>query len=1147
MTAVPAIAVVVATHNRRQLLSARCLPSVAGQTRIPDFLVVVDDSSDDYRQKNRAVVDALNLSGCQIAYLENQRTGGASGAWNTALEFLAEEASETDQLFVAFLDDDDSWSRKYVETCLTAACEGQLDMVAADILRYGVPGRSPALQKAPEELQADDFLVGNPGIQGSNLFVRLSVLLAAGQFDEALPSSTDRDLCIRIAELGHIRYDRVNEPLVNHFADPDRSRLSKKGCPAKLGGLSMFWQKYHGRMTAEQRLAFSRRAQALFAWEAPAQPARELPEDSGGRRRCLVLGLICSSEQPGELLALADQLGQCLDKTVVGFDVVLLERPAVEARSEVAGLVATRLRDLGLGCFLISAEQQQHARRLGFSSHLGAANAAHQTGRLLLSTYCDRIAETRKGTEVWIAAECENASSDHDYSIEIILGRLGAERSDRLVPVARHLGEDMVAKLDDWILADRVATAESRVRRLYPAKRIRLLGHGSEAVVFTDGKVVYKCIDYWKTRMPRSHFEFLRQQVGQWKNVPGLYEIRTVMEDGCCAVLTYDYEESRPYEGGFEDDLVRLLDGCCVAGVVCNNVHPKNLVVTPGGIKLVDYGSDVRPWSQLGLEHMARRAYLCCKHASHPELESLMRHALVDSDFPEMVGYSSFRRRLVGRYWDSPLAGNSVAMTRAAPECPPISLHVGVITSDPYVLRPLLLGLGLLQGSLGIRYLDVLVLDNGCPPVELEQVLRPVRDSGLRVAVVSESQQKRDAADGTFGRGLCNRPPGQVSIALARTMLQKYLGTVLRADAGSFGWLLDDDMRVDARAEAYLSWLPAFRQQGVAALIGAYEGASPNPPLNGIRVHLVDFLHNMLWLRRLDGSRLLPDRSAENAVLRRRFPDYYYDLSRKHTGHLEMPHWLTPAVPGELVREAYSRLVAGALGILKGEPLSRPIVADVPANPLESAKDSVNRGGCTFILDHHTLTEAPNTILRFQGKEARRSDMMWAIVNRYYRRRPIKAVGFPVYHVGRVLGEPELDIAKVQGEIVGSTLYAGLTDYLRKNPHHRLNFTESEGAEVSRLVERHLHRRLQDLERSFQRIMGVREALRSIARPGELEQFLDCLDEWFTYDTFRRIRSGVVPESNEEVRRFLTSLRTEADEFASEKADVGFIEEQMGM
>lgn len=165
--------------------------------------------------------------------------------------------------------------------------------------------------------------------------------------------------------------------------------------------------------------------------------------------------------------------------------------------------------------------------------------------------------------------------------------------------------------------------------------------------MFTDEHTVYKCIDYWKSRMPRSRLDFLREQVGRWASVPGLYALREVAEDGPWAVLSYEYELSTPYRGGHEEDLVALLNGCSAAGIVCNNVHPKNLIVTDSGVKLIDYGSDIRPWSGLGFEHMARRAYLTCHHAAHPDLQALMRRALIDLELAELEGYLGFRSRLV--------------------------------------------------------------------------------------------------------------------------------------------------------------------------------------------------------------------------------------------------------------------------------------------------------------------------------------------------------------------------------------------------------------------------------------------------------------------------------------------------------------------
>ncbi len=245
------------------------------------------------------------------------------------------------------------------------------------------------------------------------------------------------------------------------------------------------------------------------------------------------------------------------------------------------------------------------------------------------------------------------------------------------------------------------------------------------------------------------------------------------------------------------------------------------------------------------------------------------------------------------------------------------------------------------------------------------------------------------------------------------------------------------------------------------------------------------------------------------------------------------------------MREAYARLLNGAVGLLNGAPLTRPIIASPQSNPLASAKDSVNRGGCTFILNHRALSETPNTITTIRGREARRSDMVWAIVNRHYRRMCIQAVAFPIHHVGRVNVPPSLNIEKVQGEIVGSTLYAGLTEFLRARPHHQLDFSQEEADEVCGLANRQMARRWRTLEQSFFRIAGLREALRGLARTEELRELVGYLDKWFTAESFGRLRSGVTSHERGAVRDFLGSLRAVADDYAQATVTIDFIHAQL--
>ncbi len=325
------IAAVVATHNRPELLAGRALASIAGQTRRPDYLIVVDDSDADFRCANAEVVSGLCIPDTRKIYLENLRTPGASGAWNTALFHLHRIDPSA---YVAILDDDDSWVKTYLERCAQVIAEKDLDMVAAGLVFHRFQDTASEVYHPPVSLEVSDLLVRNPHIQGSNLFVRLRRLLEAGGFDETLTSTTDRDICIRLADLGSIRYSGLRENLVHHYADNDRPRLSTPGSDAKRAGLRYFFRKYRGRMTDEQQGAFLERSRMLFDCDptkpvivpAPAMPVPPVPDPSiSGTPLTLVAGAITSRDTglvERLLNSLADKVG---GREGVNLRVVVLE------------------------------------------------------------------------------------------------------------------------------------------------------------------------------------------------------------------------------------------------------------------------------------------------------------------------------------------------------------------------------------------------------------------------------------------------------------------------------------------------------------------------------------------------------------------------------------------------------------------------------------------------------------------------------------------------------------------------------------------------------------------------------------------------------------------------------------------------------
>src|SRR5690606_3700283 len=112
------------TCDRPTLLANRALRSIAAQTRRPDLVVIVDDSSWRVRRVNRDIAASWHVDGTKTIYLENWRAPGAAGAWNTGLHHLHRIQPVC---WVALLDDDDEWLPEYLERCAEAASQGCWD------------------------------------------------------------------------------------------------------------------------------------------------------------------------------------------------------------------------------------------------------------------------------------------------------------------------------------------------------------------------------------------------------------------------------------------------------------------------------------------------------------------------------------------------------------------------------------------------------------------------------------------------------------------------------------------------------------------------------------------------------------------------------------------------------------------------------------------------------------------------------------------------------------------------------------------------------------------------------------------------------------------------------------------------------------
>lgn len=253
------IVVLTATRNRSPLLRDRFLPSVIGQSRSPDHVILVDDSDREHHRAIRAVAAELRRAGRAVTCVGTGASPGLASAWNRGLQAAA---ARFPYAWIAGLDDDDWWLPDHL-----AACERTAAASGADVLfARSVPVRD-GIDLQPLDSGGPDlrsFLRGNPGFRGSTMFLRLPTILAVAGFDASMQSTLDRDLAVRLLLRGEARWAISEGVTVRYDVSPDRARLSSPGSGAKRAGLVRFHEK-HGRwMDRDDRRAFWERARQLF-------------------------------------------------------------------------------------------------------------------------------------------------------------------------------------------------------------------------------------------------------------------------------------------------------------------------------------------------------------------------------------------------------------------------------------------------------------------------------------------------------------------------------------------------------------------------------------------------------------------------------------------------------------------------------------------------------------------------------------------------------------------------------------------------------------------------------------------------------------------------------------------------------------------
>ncbi|GAB6097563.1 hypothetical protein JCM14469_38170 [Desulfatiferula olefinivorans] len=256
------LAVLIATKQRKGKLTSRSLPSINQQTKKPDVVVIVQDNqSDDLTEL--VTISSQYLSEIEdVVVLKNVRTAGVAGAWNSGLDWIRGRFQDS---YVAIIDDDDTWDDDHIECCLDVACSnGQR---SADVVVSGQRFILNGVEQQVEpvsELCWKYFLFDNPGWRGSNTFMSINFLYHVGGFDEALVSSHDRDLAIRVLKHSGLDIRYTGKFTSTWFLDTNGDQLSCRMNPLKAKSVYDFWNKYGGIMSDYQASQYWDRADRLF-------------------------------------------------------------------------------------------------------------------------------------------------------------------------------------------------------------------------------------------------------------------------------------------------------------------------------------------------------------------------------------------------------------------------------------------------------------------------------------------------------------------------------------------------------------------------------------------------------------------------------------------------------------------------------------------------------------------------------------------------------------------------------------------------------------------------------------------------------------------------------------------------------------------
>lgn len=206
----PLVTAVVTTYKRSVMTVGRALKSIVEQTYKNIEIILVNDCPEDEQLSSelKKLCDSFDR---EITYLPMPKNAGANAARNYG-------AKHSQGSYIAFLDDDDTWTRKKIDLQMREMKNPEVGIVYGNTWIDSEKYHSVKIHYKKKRPEGDLYaLLFKSNIVGSTSFplIRKKAFDEVGGFNEEVPALQDMELWLRIARNYKVKY--IHEPLGTYY------------------------------------------------------------------------------------------------------------------------------------------------------------------------------------------------------------------------------------------------------------------------------------------------------------------------------------------------------------------------------------------------------------------------------------------------------------------------------------------------------------------------------------------------------------------------------------------------------------------------------------------------------------------------------------------------------------------------------------------------------------------------------------------------------------------------------------------------------------------------------------------------------------------------------------------------------------------